>query len=82
MEKKDQIKDQIVKDIEDVLETLRPRFMSHGGNIKFVRFENGFVFVKLEGACSNCSSACYTIKMLVEAELKKEIPFVKKVEAV
>ena len=74
--------EQIIEQIEDVLEMLMPYFLMHGGNITLDRFEEGTVYVKLSGACGGCPSSGYTLKMLVEAELKKEIPQVENVVAV
>lgn len=76
--------EQIIEQIEEVLEHLEPYFLMHGGNIAFDRFDpaSGAVYVKLSGACSGCASSSYTLKLLVESELKKEVPQVVKVEEV
>ncbi|MGD1997658.1 MAG: NifU family protein [Candidatus Dependentiae bacterium] len=74
--------EQITEQIEEVLESLEPYFMMHGGQITFDRFEEGTVYVKLSGNCGGCPSSSYTLKMLVESELKKEIPQVETVEEV
>jgi Fe-S cluster biogenesis protein NfuA len=42
----------------------------------------GVVKVRLKGACAGCPMSQITLKMGVEAYLKKEIPEVKAVEAV
>ena len=65
--------------IEEVLEELRPYFYMHGGNIIFVKYEDGKVYVRLQGACYGCFSSSYTLKLLVEDSLKKEVPQVKEV---
>jgi len=76
--------EQIIEQIEEVLEQLEPYFLMHGGNITFDRFddETGTVYVKLSGACNGCASSSYTLKLLVESELKKEVPQVKEVQEV
>ena len=63
--------------IEDVLEKLRPYLNSDGGDIEFIKFEDGVVFVKLLGACGNCPHRNDTIKGGVLAALTDEIPEVK-----
>lgn len=73
--------DQISEQIEDVLEQLRPYFLMHGGQITFDHFKDGVVYVKLSGACGGCPSSSYTLNLLVEAELKKEVPQVDRVVA-
>jgi Fe-S cluster biogenesis protein NfuA len=72
----------LVAQICDVLEELRPQFLMHGGNIKFVSFVDGIVNVKLSGACDGCPSSMYTLKLLIENTLKKEVPQVISVEEV
>ncbi len=44
--------------------------------------ENGVVKLELMGACAGCPMAQVTLKDGVEAVLVKEVPEVKKVEAV
>ena len=69
----------IVEQIEEVLEELRPYFFMHGGNISFVSFKEGKVYVKLQGTCSSCPASTYTLKLLIEDALRKEIPQVHEV---
>lgn len=72
----------IMAQIRDVIEEIRPQFLMHGGNIKLVGFDRGVVKVKLSGACDGCPSSNYTLKLLVESTLKKEVPQVVLVEEV
>lgn len=71
--------EEIVSQINEVLDMLRPNFLMHGGNIEFVKFEEGKVFVRLVGACDGCPSSIYTLKLLVEDSLKSEVPQVNEV---
>ena len=71
--------DAIELQIEEVLELLRPQFFMHGGDIELRHYEDGNVYVKLEGNCDGCPASNYTLKLLVESTLKKEVPQVKKV---
>lgn len=72
-----------MKDIEnkinEVLNKLRPYLMDDGGNIEFVKFQDGIVYVHLTGACSNCYMMDYTLKEGIETVLIEEIPEVKEV---
>ncbi len=70
---------QILEQIEETIEELRPYFYMHGGNIDVVKFEDGKVFVKLSGSCEGCPSSNYTLKLMVENSLKKEVPQVTEV---
>lgn len=71
--------EQIVSQIEEVIESLRPQLWMHGGNIEFVDFSEGTAFVQFSGACDGCPSSNYTLTLLVENTLKEEVPQVKKV---
>ena len=44
----------IEKQIVMVLEKIRPFLNRDGGDVEFVRFENGIVYVKMVGACAGC----------------------------
>ena len=61
------------------IDKLRPFLQSDGGNIEYVKFENGIVFVKLTGACAGCSLIDVTLKEGIEEILVSEIPEVKQV---
>ena len=65
-----------------VLDDLRPYLIADGGDIEFVKFENGKEYVKKLGACSECGLIDFTIKDGVEAMLINEIPEVKEVEVI
>ena len=76
-----------LKDIEKkiifVLETkVKPAVAKDGGDIKFLKYKDGIVKVKLQGSCSGCPSATITLKQGVENLLKHYIPDIKQVEAV
>ena len=47
--------------------------------MQFKRFENGVVYVKLIGACSNCPMATMTLQDGIENPLINEVPEVIKV---
>lgn len=68
--------------IISVLEELRPTILQDGGDIHFVRFDNGTVFVKLHGACTTCPISFLTLTMGLEARMKERIPEVKSVVSV
>ena len=57
-----------------VLEKIKPFLEADGGNLEFIKFENGNVYIRLLGACSNCGMIDYTIKDGIEATLVEEIP--------
>lgn len=63
-----------IEKIKAVLDEMRPMIHNHGGDIHFVRFENGVVYVALHGACNSCPISFVTLKMGIEARLKERIP--------
>lgn len=69
----------IEKKIINEIEKLKPYLQNDGGNIEFVKFENGIVYVKLTGACAGCSLIDVTLKDGIEEILVSEIPEVKEV---
>ncbi len=71
-----------VKLIKSTIKKIRPYLNADGGDIDFVKFEDGLVYVRLLGACIGCSSADDTITNSVEALLLEEVPGVIGVEVV
>ncbi len=69
----------IEEKIKNEIEKLKPFLQSDGGNIEYVKFENGNVYVKLTGACAGCSMIDVTLKEGIEDFLVSEIPEVKQV---
>ena len=74
--------DKTIKLIKQTIKKLRPYLNADGGDLDFVRYENGIVYVKLLGACIGCSSSDDTITNSVEALLVEEVPGVIGVEVV
>lgn len=71
---------EIERKIKEVLDNeIRPAVAMDGGDILFGRFEDGVVYLHLQGACSSCPSSIATLKMGVETRLKEVIPEVKEV---
>ncbi|MBQ9853485.1 MAG: NifU family protein [Bacilli bacterium] len=69
----------IEKKINKVLDMIRPYIRNDGGDVEFLRFENGVVYVSLVGACSECPLADHTLESGIESALVNEIPEVIKV---
>lgn len=72
--------DEIVLQIKELLdERVRPMVAMDGGDIVFDRFEDGIVYLEMQGACSGCPSSTATLKMGVENMLRHYIPEVLEV---
>jgi len=73
----------LVQMIKEILETrIRPAIQQDGGDITYMGFESGVVLLKMQGACSGCSSSAITLKNGIERMLKHWIPEVTGVVAV
>ena len=62
--------------IINIIDKLRPFLINDGGNIEFIKYENDIVYIKMSGACSNCSMLDFTLKEGIEATIKEEVPSV------
>lgn len=71
-----------IKEIHRVLDKLRPYLNSEGGDIQFIDFEDGIVYVRMLGACVGCGSLDYTLKEGIEALLVEYVPDVIEVRNV
>ena len=69
----------VEKKIKAIIETIRPYLIDDGGDIEFINFEDGIVYIRLLGACSNCSMIDITLKEGIEEALVNEIPEVTQV---
>lgn len=65
---------EVEKKINETIDKIRPFLISDGGNIEYVKFEDGIVYVRLLGHCSNCSIMDVTLKDGIEMALVNEIP--------
>lgn len=74
---------EIVKQIKDLLETrVRPAVAQDGGDIIFRDFDEGIVYLHLQGSCAGCPSSTATLKHGIENMLKYYVPEVVAVQAV
>ncbi|KAK3304340.1 scaffold protein Nfu/NifU N terminal-domain-containing protein [Chaetomium strumarium] len=74
---------EVVGMIKELLETrVRPAIQEDGGDIEFRGFEEGYVKLKLRGACRTCDSSTVTLKNGIEGMLMHYIEEVKGVHQV
>jgi Fe-S cluster biogenesis protein NfuA len=75
--------DEVVAAIKELLETrVRPAVAMDGGDITFEDFEDGIVYLHMQGSCSGCPSSTATLKAGIENMLRHYIPEVVEVRAV
>lgn len=63
-----------IKAIKKTLEKIRPFINRDGGDVEFVKFEDGIVYVKFSGACEGCTLINSTLENGVEVILMEEVP--------
>ncbi|WP_119461527.1 NifU family protein [Rhodospirillaceae bacterium SYSU D60014] len=74
---------EIVEQIRELIDTrVRPAVAQDGGDIIFRGFEDGVVYLHLQGACSGCPSSTATLKMGIENMLRHYVPEVLEVRAI
>ena len=74
---------EVVAAIKELLETrVRPAVAQDGGDIIFEDFEDGIVYLHMQGSCSGCPSSTATLKAGIENMLRHYIPEVVEVRAV
>lgn len=75
--------DEITVQIKELLDTrVRPMVARDGGDIVFDRFEDGIVYLQMQGACSGCPSSTMTLKSGIENMLRHYVPEVQEVRPV
>ncbi|NCQ18920.1 MAG: hypothetical protein COZ80_06945 [Ignavibacteria bacterium CG_4_8_14_3_um_filter_37_9] len=69
--------------IKKALDNVRPYLQADGGDVELVNVsKDGIVQVKLLGACSACPMSQMTLRAGVERALIREVPGIRRVEAV
>lgn len=72
----------IIEKITILLDKIRPYLISDGGNLEFVKYEDNILYVKLTGACADCSMMDITLKDGIEQLITSEIPEISEVRNV
>lgn len=67
--------------INKVLEHIRPYLQKDGGDVELIRInENGFVDLRLIGACNTCPLKPMTLRAGIERAIMNAIPEIKRIE--
>jgi Fe-S cluster biogenesis protein NfuA len=72
----------LLKKIEDALDGIRPYLVADGGNVKVLKLEGDTLILELLGACGTCPMSTMTLKAGVEEAIIREVPEIRKVEAI
>jgi len=69
--------------VEAALEKVKGMLANDGGSVELIEVtKDGVVKVRLTGACCGCPMSSMTLKNGIERIIKKEVPEVKRVEAI
>ena len=60
--------------IREVIEKMRPYMNAEGGDILFIDFKDGYVYLKVIGACADCGLIDMDISEGIEAMLIDSVP--------
>ena len=69
------------KEIEAILDSIRPALQYDGGDIELVKIDvkNKAAYIRFTGMCSHCSISEITLKHLVEREILKQCKSIRTV---
>ena len=68
--------------IKEVLNRMRPILQQDGGDLEYIDFKDGIVYVRMQGACAGCSAIDVTLYDGIESILLAEVPEVIGIEQV
>ncbi len=71
-----------IEQIKATLEKMRPFIRRDGGDLEYVDFKDGIVYIRMKGACVGCSLIDVTISEGVEIILQEEVEGVLGVKVV
>lgn len=70
-------------EVQKALNNIRPFLQADNGDVELVDVtEDGIVKVKLLGACEMCPLSVMTLRAGIERAIMKEVPSVKRIEAI
>lgn len=64
----------VVAEIQRILDKIRPYLNSEGGDLEFIKYEDGIVYIKMLGACIDCRALDSTLKDGIEVLVKEYVP--------
>lgn len=70
------------KEVRKIIDQIRPYLNRDGGDLEFIKLEDGIVYIKMMGACVGCALIDTTLYDGVERILVERVPGVIAVVAV
>lgn len=75
------VMEDIERQIDIVLDKIRPFLQREGGDVELIGFKDGVVYLRMVGACEGCAYVDQDISSGVEVILMEEIPGVIRCDA-
>lgn len=72
----------IVDQIKKILNKIRPYLNAEGGDLEYIDYKEGIVYIKMLGACIDCGALDSTLKDGIETLLIENVPEVIEVRNV
>ena len=72
----------IEQQIKETLDKIRPFIQRDGGDIEFLSYLDGVVYIRMLGACANCVMQDETVSSGIEMIVIDEVPGVTQVKVV
>jgi len=77
------IKIEMKNEVQKALNNIRPYLQADNGDVELVDVsDDGIVKVRLLGACEICPLSIMTLRAGIERAIMREVPSVKRIEAV
>lgn len=64
----------VIEQIETIIEKIRPYLNGEGGDLEFLGYKDGIVYVRMLGACADCGMMDVTLTDGIQEMLMEEIP--------
>lgn len=70
--------------LNKILDSIRPALARDGGSLELVSYDQakGIVEISFVGACAHCPVSDVTLKQLIEAEIRSQMPDIREVRSV
>lgn len=65
---------EIISQIENIIDKIRPYLNGEGGDLEFLGYKDGIVYVRMLGACADCGMMDVTLTDGIQEMLMEEIP--------
>ena len=75
------VMEDIEKQIDIVLDKIRPFLQREGGDVELIGFKDGVVYIRMVGACEGCAYVDQDISSGIEVILMEEVPGIIRCDA-